>query len=124
MTHNTPAVLIYRLSPLTQEGRALRSYLQQHGIRSITVGTADGGKTISALLGLPAAPAAPAGAIDLPAEPVLVLYGIMGPSFDALLDFLQKNAPVRLKAVATPFNLRWSFARLARELGRDAVGSG
>ncbi len=115
---STAAVLIYQLPPFTAQGQAVRHYLSSRGIRAITVTAQDGGKSIATLLGLQQD--APVPFPPLPGEAVLVLYGLVGPVFDDFLDFLQKTAPVRLKAVATPFNLRWSFGRLAAHLREEA----
>lgn len=114
---NTPAVLLYQLPEFSAQGRAIRQYLSGRGIRAITVSPADGGKTLATLLGLKKE--AITAALPLPQEPVVVLYGLMGPAFDDFLEFLGQTAPVRLKAAATPFNLRWSFSRLANELARE-----
>ena len=112
-----PAVLIYRVPAMSRPGAALRRYLRQEGIRAVEVSSGDGGRSVGALLGL--RKDAAAGTADLPDHPVLVLSGLGERSLDRLLDFLRRECPVELKAVATPTNLSWSFARLAGELARE-----
>ncbi|MCD8143771.1 MAG: DUF3783 domain-containing protein [Oscillospiraceae bacterium] len=114
---NTPAVLLYQLPEFSAQGWAVRTYLTAHGIRVITVSPGDGGKSLSTLLGLKQE--APVFSPPLPGEPVVVLYGLVGPTFDSFLDFLAKTAPVQLKAVATPYNLSWSFGKLAAQLAKE-----
>ena len=116
---NTPAVLLYRLPEFTIQGKAVRNFLSDHQIRAITVNPGDSGRTIANLLGM--GQDAAGQNVPLPSEPVAVLYGLMGPVFDEFLEFLEKTAPIRLKAVATPYNLHWTFGRLAGQLSRESL---
>ena len=111
---NTPAVLLYQLPEFSMQGRAVRTWLAERGIRAVSVGPDDSGKTLSTLLGLKREADGPKR--PLPGEPMVVLYGLVGPTFDDFLTLLDGTGRIALKAAATPYNLHWTFGKLAEQL--------
>ena len=89
------------------------------GVRLRRVEERELGRTVGALCGLPGAGegAAPAAADPTPA---LVLFGLDKKGLDDFLDRLKKaGVAIPLKAVVTPTNQGWAFARLLEELAAE-----
>ena len=91
------------------------------GVRVRMVEDSQLGQTLGAACGLDAPPAhGPGGGV---AEEMLLLAFLPEDTLDALLRALRATGlpPVRLKAVLTPVNRGWDFARLYRELAGEAA---
>lgn len=113
----TEKVLLYLLPESDPKGHAIRGYLKEHDIPVLTATPMDSGRTLAAIFGL--AKGNMGRATPLPKEPVLVMFGFSEETLDPFLEFLRDNAPVPLKAVATPHNLKWPFGQLAAQLMRE-----
>ena len=57
-------------------------------------------------------------------EEMLLMADLSAPQLDAFLRELRVSHPVRLKAVLTPFNARWTSLQLYDELSREARAMG
>ena len=89
------------------------------GVRVKAVAPEQEGQTLAALCGLEApADSAPAARVE---EEMLVFAFLPDALLERLLPALRSGMPpVRLKAVLTPDNSRWTCARLCRELRGEA----
>ena len=89
------------------------------GVRAKVIPPEQEGQTLAALCGLtPPAVPAPAAQAD---EEMLVFAFLPDDLLERLLPALRSGMPpVRLKAVLTPDNSRWTCARLCRELRGEA----
>lgn len=93
------------------------------GIRVKAVTPAEWGQTIGALCGLDTP--APGPAKDRVQEPMLVMAFFDSALMDQLLRELRTNGQtVRLKAVLTPHNRRWTCGALCRHLSLEAAQMG
>ena len=112
-----PLMLCIHMSP----ERALRlSFAAMSlGVRAKVIPPEQEGQTLAALCGLtPPAVPAPAAQAD---EEMLVFAFLPDDLLERLLPALRSGMPpVRLKAVLTPDNSRWTCAGLCRELRGEA----
>ncbi|MCI2106827.1 MAG: DUF3783 domain-containing protein [Intestinimonas sp.] len=110
-------VLYY--SPVPIPGRAAAVFVK-FGIRMRRVTKENAGQTVGFLLGISGcAPASgPVAAPFTGSTAILVFYGLSGQRLDMVLAALYKVGIPRsvLKAVVTPDNQSWTFARLCAEL--------
>ncbi len=111
---NRAKVLLWQLPELDAKGHAIRCYLGEHGIAVVNVNPMDSGRTLAAILGVGKGNMGKAE--PLPKEPVLIMYGLGEEQLNEFLDFLRKQAPVALKAVATAHNLKWTLGYLTKQL--------
>lgn len=113
-----PMVLEWNLS--AADRGILDGMAPAFGMKTVVVGPADAGKTVSQLLG-----EKEAGGKTLVLQqgvypPAIVLANFRGRDVDTLLDLL-KNADARipLKAVVTPTNRNWVFGDLLAHLQEE-----
>ena len=90
------------------------------GVRLRAVKRGQASCTVAALCGLPG-PEESAADAPAPADtPALVLFGLDKKGLDDFLDRLKgAGVAVPLKAVVTPTNRAWTFARLLEELAAE-----
>lgn len=101
-------------------GGALEAVCAEAGVRLRRVEEKDLGRTVGALCGLPGAGEGAAPAKTADPTPALVLFGLDKKGLDDFLDRLKKaGVAIPLKAVVTPTNQGWAFARLLEELAAE-----
>lgn len=103
-----------------QEEAALRTVLEQHGLRVRIVNPDEMHQTIGYLCGLPgfsAAAPCPAGTVS----PMLIFHGLPGDQLRPLLTAIRAAGITvqSLKAVVTPTNAGWTLEALGKELRQE-----
>lgn len=112
-----PVLLCYNLEG--DRGAKIRMAAMRHRIRLRAVTADEYGQTLAALCGLEdATDAVPDGSFT---DEMLVMANFPNPLANAFLQTLRQSriAPVRLKAMLTPTNSRWTSLQLHHELSRE-----
>lgn len=115
-------VLLYRLTQEEENGAKVRCLLQELGMETIDVAAEQLGWTLGALAGKTGFVQYKAESIpdEIPSDEALVMVGLTDVRIDRVMAGLRDvGAKVRLKAVLTPTNQHWSFARLLTELSKE-----
>ncbi|MBR4502864.1 MAG: DUF3783 domain-containing protein [Clostridia bacterium] len=113
---NTPVLILFNFSPA--RAAAVASCARGCGFEVRPAANSEHRVPLSAILG-----PAPADALTRPAftDEMLVFAASDRERVFAFLDRMKEDgvAPVALKAVLTPFNIRWTAEELYRELFRE-----
>ena len=110
-------VLLYNVGD-TEKRMKIKLCLFRQGLTCVDVPAESFGHPLGYLLGLEGF--APGETGEPFTEEMLIMHGLSGQQFSALLDSLrQQGVPVALKAVVTDSNVHWSSSRLHRELAAE-----
>lgn len=115
-------VLLYRLAQEEENGAKVRRLLRELGMEMIDVAAEQLGWTLGSLAGKTGFAQNKAESIsdETPSDEALVMVGLTDDRIDRVMAGLRDvGAKVRLKAVLTPTNQHWSFARLLTELSKE-----
>lgn len=115
-------VLLYRLAQEEENGAKVRRLLKELGMETIDVAAEQLGWTLGALAGKNGFAQNKAESIpdEVLSDEALVMVGLTDDRIDRVMAGLRDvGAKVRLKAVLTPTNQNWSFARLLTELSKE-----
>ena len=113
------AVLLFNISDLRKIA-IIRLLAYRYGIRLLEVDPEQQNQTIDRLLKDPDEKALPCP--DPFQDEMLVMHDLSGEAFHALLDTLRREGKsVKLKAVVTDHNRKWTAFHLHRELLAEAM---
>lgn len=114
-------VLLYRLEGGEPNGDKVREILKKLDIPFRDILQEMVGWPLGACAGLPGCPPGPeSGEWEIPECEAMIMAGFTNLRMDKLLEALRgAGARIRFKAVITPHNRNWPFAKLLGELGRE-----